>query len=157
MEENTAGTQTVDNSSQQPAGNTQQPERIFTQAEVNRIVQERLARARQDTETTDTYRHERDEARRELEQYKNSAFLKEKGVKADDMDYVTFKAQQMVGDGTDFQQAAEKFLKDNPRFTSAGTYRVSTSTSSNSNGSCGSILSGADDPTAIRKAMGLKG
>ena len=113
------GTQQADQG-QQPA------EKLFTQADVDRIVGNRLARMKQDLETSDTYRRERDEARRELEEYKNSAFLKEKGVKADDMDYVTFKASKLMDDQTDFRQAVEKFLKENPRFTGKGYRVVST-------------------------------
>lgn len=110
---------------------------------------------KQDLETTDTYRRERDEARRELEQYKNNAFLKEQGVREGDQDYVTFKAMQLVDDKTDFRQATEKFLKENPRFAGRGFRVVSTGISNLSNGS-GSGFSAASNAD-IRKAMGLKG
>lgn len=73
---------------------------------------------------------ERDDAQKELQQLKNEKALTAKGVKAADMDYVLFKVNQLVDDKTDFNKAAEKFLKENPRYTSAGTYRVSTSTGS---------------------------
>lgn len=161
--ENNQNTTTQQEGTQQTAGAVQQPdqgqqsEKLFTQADVDRIVGNRLARMKQDLETSDTYRRERDEARRELEEYKNSAFLKEKGVKADDMDYVSFKASQLIDDKTDFRQAAEKFLKENPRFTGQGFRVVSTGAATgNINGSSRGGGSGADD-AAIRKAMGLKG
>ena len=135
----------------------QQQEKLFTQADVDRIVGNRLARMKQDLEATDAYRRERDEARRELENYKNNAFLKEKGVRADDVDYVSFKASQLIDDKMDFKQAVEKFLKDNPRFTGQGFRVVSTGApTGNINGSGRSVGSGAED-AAIRKAMGLKG
>jgi hypothetical protein len=70
---------------------------------------------------------ERDNALKELEQVKNSNLLRDKGVKPDDLDYVLFKVGKLVDDKTDFTKAAEKFLKDNPRFTSQGSYRVTTS------------------------------
>ena len=130
---------------------TQQPEKLFTQADVDRIINNRLARQKQDVDTADQYRRERDDARRELEQYKNNAFLASKGVKDIDRDYVTFKAAQMVDSNTNFQQAAEKFLKENPRFTGAGFRVVSTGSSTVNHGS-----GGAGDAD-IRKAMGLKG
>lgn len=128
-----------------------QQEKLFTQDDVDRIVGNRLARMKQDLETSGTYRRERDEARQELERYKNEAFLKEKGVTDAYMDYVIFRAMQGVNENTSFHQAAEKFLKENPTFTGKGFRVVSTGISSNSNGSG----SGADD-SDIRKAMGLK-
>lgn len=149
--ENNQNTTTTQQEGTQQTDQGQQSEKLFTQADVDRIVGNRLARMKQDLETSDTYRRERDEARRELENYKNSAFLKEKGVKADDMDYVSFKASQLMDDKTDFRQAAEKFLKDNPRFTGVGFRVVSTGKTDGGTGN-----SGAED-AAIRKAMGLKG
>lgn len=150
-------TTTQQEGTQQADQGQQQTEKLFTQADVDRIVGNRLARMKQDLETSDTYRRERDEARRELENYKNNAFLKEKGVRADDVDYVSFKASQLIDDKMDFKQAVEKFLKDNPRFTGQGFRVVSTGApTSNINGSGRSVGSGAED-AAIRKAMGLKG
>ena len=149
--ENNQNTTTTQQEGTQQTDQGQQSEKLFTQADVDRIVGNRLARMKQDLETSDTYRRERDEARRDLENYKNSAFLKEKGVKADDMDYVSFKASQLIDDKTDFRQAAEKFLKDNPRFTGVGYRVVSTGKVDGGSGN-----SGAED-AAIRKAMGLKG
>ena len=73
---------------------------------------------------------ERDTALKELEQMKNEKVLSSKGVKADDLDYVLFKISKLVNDKTDFNKAAEQFLKDNPRYTGQGTYRVSTGTQS---------------------------
>lgn len=151
MENNTKNTQaSAQQDSQRPQGGAEQ-EKLFTQADVDRIINNRLARQKQDIDTADQYRRERDDARRQLEQYKNDAFLASKGVKDTDRDYVTFKAAQLVDDNTDFRQAAEKFLKDNPRFTGQGFRVVSTGSSTVSHGS------GGTDDADIRKAMGLKG
>lgn len=79
----------------------------------------------------DAITRERDQARNEAQQLKNEKVLTAKGVKADDLDYVLFKVNKMVDDKTDFAKAAEKFLKENPRYAGTGTYRVSTSTESN--------------------------
>lgn len=68
---------------------------------------------------------ERDEARQELADLKNTGILRDKGVRAEDLDYVSFKVKAMVDEKTDFSKAAEKFLKDNPRFTANG-YKVSS-------------------------------
>ncbi len=144
-------------------GGTQQPEKLFTQDDVNRIVGERLSRVKQDADSADMYRHERDtlrrerdDARRELEQYKNNAFLKSRGVRDEDLEYVTFKAEKLVDDKTDFQKAAEMVLKENPRFVGRGYRVVSTGTTDGGPGA-GVGKGSIDDPDAIRKAMGLKG
>ena len=60
----------------------------------------------------------------ELEQYKREKFLLGKGVAADDVDYYAFKVGKLVSDTTDFEKAAEQFLKDNPP---AGTVQVDLS------------------------------
>ncbi len=146
MDDNTKNTQA---STQQDGA--QQPEKLFTQTDVDRIINGRIARMKQDMDTADQYRRERDDARRELEQYKNDAFLTSKGIKDADRDYVTFKATQMVDDSTSFQQAVENFLKENPRYTGRGYTVVSTGSSGNSGS--GAFCADAD----IRKAMGLKG
>lgn len=77
---------------------------------------------------------ERDEAKSKLTALENQNLLRQKKVKEDDLDYVTFKISQMVDDKTDFNAAADKFLKDNPRFREqqAGV-RVSTGVSGNGN------------------------
>lgn len=138
---------------QQTQGQTaeEQQEKLFTQAEVDRIVGNRLARMKMDVQDANTYRRERDEAIRELEEYKNNAFLKEKGVNERDLDYVTFKASKMMDDKTDFRQAVESFLSENPHFTGRGYRVVSTGRPDGGSGSSGS------DDAEIRKAMGLKG
>lgn len=61
-------------------------------------------------------------------QYENEKVLAAKGVKAEDLDYVAFKVNQLVTEKKDFKTAADEFLKSNPRF-SGQTYKVSTGTS----------------------------
>lgn len=146
---------------------TQQPEKLFTQDDVNRIVGERLARVKQDADGADayrrerdTFRQERDDARWELEQYKRNDFLKSKGVKDEYLEFVTFKAEKLVDDKTDFQKAAELVLNQNPQFAgrTRGYTVVSTGTPDGGPGAgTGTGNGGVDDPDAIRKAMGLKG
>lgn len=144
------GQQTQDGADQ--VSGAQPPEKLFAQADVDRIINNRLARMKQDMDAADQYRRERDDARRELEQYKNDAFLASKGVKDADKDYVTFKVMQLVDGNTSFQQAVENFLKENPRFTGRGFTVVSTGSSALNFGS-----GGASADADIRKAMGLKG
>lgn len=94
---------------------------------------------------------ERDTYKSQVEQMQNEKILTGKGVKADGLDYVMFKVGQMVDDKTDFKKAAEKFLKDNPRFTGQ-TYRVSTGTQSRGNDGGGNDNNFIN--AAIRKAAG---
>jgi len=79
-------------------------------------------------ERWDALTKERDESRAaltaaqaELEQYRREKFLLSKGVAADDVDYYAFKIGKLVTDDTDFEKAAEQYMKDNPP---VGTVRV---------------------------------
>ena len=69
---------------------------------------------------------ERDAALAQVEEMKNTNYLRDKGVKPDDIDYVLFKVGKNVDDKTDFKKAADAFLKENPRFTGQGYRVVST-------------------------------
>ena len=82
---------------------------------------------------------ERDDALNEVQQMKNEKFLSGKGVKSEDLDYVMFKVSKLVNDKTTFEKAAEQYLKENPKYTGSGTYRVSTSSGSSSEGAGGSM------------------
>lgn len=93
----------------------------------------------------DAITKERDTARKELQEMKNEKILTSKGVKADDLDYVMFKVNKLVDDKTDFTKAAEKFLKENPKYTGAGTYRVSTSTRSDNQDTGGNVNMNIND------------
>ncbi len=94
-------------------------------------------------------------ANRENERLKNEKLLTQKGVKADDLDYVAFKVSKMVDEKTDFAKATDKFLKENPRFVgsaSGGTYRISTG--AQAGGSQGAGNPNNDINAAIRRAAG---
>ncbi len=69
---------------------------------------------------------ERDAALAQVEEMKNTNYLRDKGVKPDDIDYVLFKVGKNVDDKTGFKKAADAFLKENPRFTGQGYRVVST-------------------------------
>lgn len=66
---------------------------------------------------------ERDDARKELETYRQRDLLKESGVDARYEDYVLFEVSKKVDDKTDFKAALKAFLKDNPQYAGGG-YRV---------------------------------
>ena len=90
------------------------------------------------------------DARNEVQQMKNEKLLTAKGVKADDLDYVLYKVSKMTDEKTSFEKAADKYLKENQRFTSGSGYRVSTSTGNTSNGSVENVNATIND--AIRSA-----
>lgn len=100
---------------------------------------------------------ERDDARAELQAMKHQSTLRSKGVRDEDLDYVQFKVGAMMkeDDKLDFEKAVTKFLKDNPRFTSTGSYRVRTGPDSSQGSGAG-----ADGNTsindAIRRAAGYR-
>ena len=127
----------TDGNGAQNAGKDGQKSGTFTYEQLDEIATSRADRAavaainqyKRDkasrTPDISAIEKERDEARQELADLKNTGILRDKGVRAEDLDYVSFKVKAMVDDKTDFSKAAEKFLKDNPRFTANG-YKVSS-------------------------------
>jgi len=106
----------------------------MNEEQVTQAINDFKAKQKENQPNVSAIEKERDDARAELEAMKNTNLLRDKGVKADDLDYVLFKVQQKVTDKVDFKKAAEDYLKENPRFTGQGTYRVSTSTQSGGSG-----------------------
>lgn len=134
------------------------PEKTFTQAEVDSMIGRRLAaatkgmpgkeeleafRAWKESQQTEKDRwenltKERDEnktaltaAQEELEQYKREKFLLGKGISTDDVDYYAFKIGKLVDDKTDFETAAENFMKEHTTAKNSvqekpGTFRMSS-------------------------------
>ena len=59
---------------------------------------------------------------------------------------VMFKVSKLVDDKTTFEKAAERFLKENPRFAGGtNSYRISTSAGNTSEGSGGGISASIND------------
>ncbi|MBQ9249867.1 MAG: hypothetical protein IJ179_06045 [Oscillospiraceae bacterium] len=100
---------------------------------------------------------ERDDALAELAALKNSNALRSKGVREEDLDYVMFKIGALMkeDDKLDFDKAAAKYLKDNPRFTASGggSYRVKTGTDSSGQGGSSGQQGNDSINNAIRKAI----
>lgn len=118
---------------------TPEPEKIFTQADLDAIVGKRIAAAMKGvpgkdelkafhawkesqqteqerwntlTQERDTARTELTAAQAELEQYKREKFLLGKGVSAEDVDYYAYKIGKLVTDTSDFETAAEAYIKE---------------------------------------------
>ena len=153
-----------DNNNQNNAGSGGQPTYSYAQAE--EIANARAERAErsalksyfqqqgmseeQVNQAITDYKAQQKKNQPNIEQMQQEKFLSGKGVKAEDVDYVMFKVSKLVDDKTTFEKAAEKYLKENPRFVGGSSYRVSTSTGSDSNGSGGNVNASIND--AIRAA-----
>lgn len=114
-------------------------EKLFTQADIDRIVENRLARVTRDMPSKDELKAYHDwksnqqteadklknaETERDTEkaarlaaeakitQYEREKYLTAKGVTADELEFYCFKIGQLVTDKVDFETAAEKFLKE---------------------------------------------
>lgn len=119
-----------------------QPERTFTQAEVDTIVQNRLDRERKNLPSKDeltAFRNwkasqqteeervngiiqERDgnaaalrEANAKVEQFERERLLLSKGVPMEDVEYYAFKIGKLVTETQDFAKSVEVFFKDNAK------------------------------------------
>ena len=123
----------------------------LSESEITTAIADFKAKQKAQKPDIDAITKERDTARQELQQLKNEKVLSGKGVKTEDMDYVMFKVNKLVDDKTDFAKAADKFLKENPRYTGKGTYRVSSSTSSGDQNTGNGTNASIND--AIRAAM----
>lgn len=122
---------------QQPETPAAQPEKTFTQADVDTIVAKRLAKAQKgmpdeaeltafrawkESQQTEQQRmnaltQERDTAKTDLaaalakvQQYEREKLLLGKGIPAEDVDYYAFKAGQLVSDTKTFEQAADEVI-----------------------------------------------
>lgn len=128
----------------------------MTEDEVTQAIRDFKEQKAKRQPNTEQIQHDLDEALKENARMKNEKILAEKGVKSEDLDYVMFKVEKMVDDKTDFKKAAEKYLKENPRFAAGGrgtgTYRVSTGSQSSGNGGEGNSNDSIN--AAIRRAAG---
>lgn len=92
----------------------------------------------------------------ELAGLKSEKVLSGMKVRTEDLDYVTFKVNQLVTDKKDFKTAAEEWLKENPRYKESGGYRVTTSTNSNSSGEAATTNPNEAINNMIRNSFGRK-
>ena len=130
----------------------------MSEEEINQAIKDFKANREKQRPTVDAITRERDDALAELAQMKNSQTLAQKGVRAEDTDYVMFKIAALMKEDSklDFEKAATKFLKENPRFTTSGSgsYRVKTGTESSGAGSSGNQNSNDFINAAIRRKAG---
>lgn len=117
----------------------------MTESEVTQAINNFKAERAASQPNTAQLQKERDDALKEVQQMKNEKFLSGKGVKTEDLDYVMFKVSKLVDDKTTFEKAAEKYLKENPRYTGGGVYRVEMSAGGNSEGTGGNANASIND------------
>lgn len=146
----------------------QQDERTFTQAEVDNLINQRLARERrgmpkaeelaafrawQKEHPADQATHEEQQQNNdnenELEIVRRENHLLKQGVPADDVDYYVYKISKMVDENTSFEDAAKKFLKENKR----GLVRMDTGARLNGGGNSGKSANEQMN-ALLRKARG---
>lgn len=130
----------------------------LSEEQINQAIADYKAQQAAQRPNVDAITKERDDALAELAQMKNSQTLAQKGVRAEDTDYVMFKIAALMKEDSklDFEKAATKFLKENPRFTTSGSgsYRVKTGTESSGAGSSGNQNSNDFINAAIRRKAG---
>lgn len=117
----------------------------MTEAEVTQAISAFKTQRAANQPNATKLQQDLDDANKKIQQMENEKVLSGKGVKSEDLDYVMFKVSKLVDDKTTFEKAAEKYLKENPRYMGGSTYRVSTSTGSESNGSGGNMNASIND------------
>lgn len=119
-------------------GQEQQEERTFTQAEVDELINKRIARVKKglpsDEELT-AYRDwkskqnpdadkkaaqdELDSARADAEMTRRENYLLKKGIDPEEVDYLVYRISKSMSDDADFDEAAEEYLKKHKQKSSA--------------------------------------
>lgn len=118
----------------------------MTEEQVNQAIADYKEQQKKNQPNVAQMQQELDDSRKELQQMKNEKLLSSKGVKSEDLDYVSFKIAKMVDDKTTFEKAADKFLKENPRFAGgANNYRISTSSGNSGEGTGGNMNASIND------------
>lgn len=110
----------------------EEPEKTFTQAEVDALIARRLERERKrhpegeeleafrawreqrqaERERLEALERERDEARRELERLRREETLLGLGVPREELDYGLFRLGKLTEEGLDPQEAAERIARE---------------------------------------------
>ena len=151
---------------QQEEQQGEQGERMFTQEEVDNLINQRLARERRGmpkAEELAAFRawqkdhpadpatpEKKDEDDSELEIVRRENHLLKQGVPADDVDYYVYKISKLVDENTSFEDAAKKFLKENKR----SVVRMDTGARLNGNGGNSGKSANETMNELLRKARG---
>ena len=118
-------------------------EKTFTQAEVDKMIEKRLARERSSAET------KADKALKEITELKNANACYKAGIKDECIDDAITLAGKLTDDKTDFSTALKKVVEKYPQFKAAASAPNITTGTKTSNSS-------DSDDKALRAAFGLK-
>lgn len=139
----TAKENTPDAAEQQTDKTAPKPEKTFTQAEVNAMIEKRLARERTSAES------KADKALNEIAALKNVNACYKAGIKDECIDDAITLAGKLTDDKTDFSAALKKVMEKYPQFKAAASAPNITTGTKTSNSS-------DSDDKALRAAFGLK-
>lgn len=128
----------------------------MSEAEVQQAMADYKTNKEKNKPNVTALEQERDAANKELASLKNEKVLSGMKVKSEDLDYVSFKVNQLVTDKKDFKTAAEEWLKENPRYKEGGGYRVTTGTSSSGSGESSATNPNEAINNMIRSSFGRK-
>lgn len=149
----------------------QQQEQTFSQADVDRLIQQRLERERKkypseeeltafntwkaNNQTEQQKAAERENALKnaqtdleaaqgELEQLKREKYVLSKGLTGEDAEFITFKALKLVDSKTTFEQAVDKLVENRKKVTFDWTSQTGDGNSKNqTNSAMNSLIRGA--------------
>ncbi len=124
----------------------------MTQEEIKTAIADFKTKKAASQSNVSALEKQRDEALAKVTEMENTNYLRDKGVKPDDLDYVLFKVGRRTDDKTDFKKAADAFLKENPRFTGQGFRVVSTGKPDGGSGTSTTVSDVIN--TSIRSAFG---
>lgn len=150
--DNTVNTQQGTNTAESTENHNQKQEKYFTQADLDRIIGERLARVKTETDP-ELQAREQKCAQRELRLDARER-LADAGLPKELLSAINCSTKEDMEKSIKvIQSLYGNIAAGNAAKNRTGTYRVSTSSS----GGCTGCSSGVNDPVAIRQAMGLKG
>lgn len=124
----------------------------MSEAEITAAISDYKEKKAKNQPDVSAITQQRDDALKKVAELENMEYLRSKGVKQDDLDYVLFKASKQVDDKTDFKKAADAFLKENPRFTGQGMKVVSTGKADGGSGTGQTVNDSIN--ASIRSAFG---
>ena len=124
----------------------------MSEAEITAAISDYKEKKAKNQPDVSAIEQQRDDALKKVAELENMEYLRSKGVKQDDLDYVLFKASKNVNDKTDFKKAADAFLKENPRFTGQGYKVVSTGKPDGGSGTSQTVNDSIN--ASIRSAFG---
>lgn len=124
----------------------------MSEAEITAAISDYKEKKAKNQPDVSAITQQRDDALKRVAEMENMEYLRSKGVKQEDLDYVLFKAGKNVTDKTDFKKAADAFLKENPRYTGRGYTVVSTGTPDGGSGTGQTVNDSIN--ASIRSAFG---